>query len=75
MIIIIRSEACHKSDNIEFRLWQPLPPFVFDEEGNRFESAALMKRIDNEENDEDEITVEGPIRITISLYKMVFWVI
>ena len=37
MIIIIRSEACHKSDNIEFRLWQPLPPFVFDEDGNGFD--------------------------------------
>merc|ERR1719365_56821 len=33
--LFLGSDACHKSDNIEFRLWQPLPPFVFDEDGNR----------------------------------------
>ena len=41
-VIMIRSEGCHKSDNIEFRLWQPLPPFVFDEDGNRFDIMYIL---------------------------------
>ena len=27
-------ESCH-TDDITFRLWQPLPPYVYDEDGNR----------------------------------------
>ena len=27
-------EGCH-TDDITFRLWQPLPPYVYDEAGNR----------------------------------------
>ena len=58
LCIIGMASGCH-TDDITFKIWQPLPPYAYDEDGDRLLGAEQCSIVHVNEDNEDDLIFQN----------------